>query len=163
MPIYNAQEEAINRYIVEAGTSLISIQKERRYTRAEDGSYPMLAQIHTDLRDWYCQPADYNLYWTINGYWVRAPTSQEPIITSLEQVGSFKACRIESFIVIEGNTHKALSYGEEDKGQVVLYDIKDIQTTFPRWTIPETSNIKNVRTFKYVNNTFDQKKKTYSV
>ena len=162
VPIYKAQEEAINRYIAEAGTSLIPIQKEKRYTRAEDGSYPMLAKIHTDLRDWHCQPADYNLYWTISGYWVRAPTSQEPTITSQEQVGPFKACRIESFIDIKGNIHKALSYGEEDKSLVVWYDLKDIQNTFPRWTIPETSNIKNVKTFKYAKNTSDQEKKTYS-
>ena len=63
----------------------------------------------------------------------------------MEQVRSYKACRIETFIDVEGNKHKALAYGEEDKGLVVWYDLKDIQATFPNWTIPESSNIENKR------------------
>ena len=50
VPIYSAQDEAINKFIADRGTSMISIQRERKYPRNEDGSYPMTESIHDDLK-----------------------------------------------------------------------------------------------------------------
>ena len=62
------------------------VQKAQKYERNKDGSYANKDKIHRDLYSWHCQPADYNLHWTLSGYWLRAPTSNDCIINTQEQI-----------------------------------------------------------------------------
>ena len=107
----------MNKFISDAGTTLIAIQKERFYGKAEDGSYLMKHCIYDDLKDWHCKPLNLNLFWTISGYWLRAPTSNIQTISRQEQITSYKAYRVERYIDEKGAIHEALSYGNEDKNQ----------------------------------------------
>ena len=129
--IVNLQDEAINKFISERGTSIISVQKEYKYTKSEDGTYPMSANVHRDLKEWHCPPGLLKLHWTISGYWLRVPKSNTPVINTQEKLKDFKPGRIETYIDIEGNRHKALSYGHESKNLVDWYNLEYIQKCFP--------------------------------
>ena len=120
------------------------------YPKNEDGSYVNKDKIHSDLQRWHCPPANYNLIWTLSGYWLRAPRINDCIINTQDQIKGWKACRIETFFEKDGSKKKALAYGDEDSSLVVWYDLQDIKNTFPQWTIPENSDIENKRRFSYV-------------
>ena len=55
----------------------------------------------------------------MSGYWLRAPTSNDCVINTQDQIKGWKTCRIETFFEIDGSKHKALAYGDEDTNLVV--------------------------------------------
>ena len=57
--------------------------------------------------------------------------------------------RIETYIDVERNRHRAMSYGHDSSNLVVWYNIIDIQKCFPIWKIPDSTEFENTNIFRY--------------
>ena len=123
------------------------VQNENKYIRGEDGRYPLKSSIHKDLMEGHCEPSDNNQKWSPTGYWVKVPRSNIPTIKTQNEIKTYKSGRIETCTDNEGNRKKILSSREDSNNLVVWYDIKDIQESFPKWTIPESTEYENKMKF----------------
>ena len=112
----------------------IMVQLKKEYDTA-----PVMPEEIEKIRG-HPRPTLLNLRWTHRGEWQELPEdpSQEE-----STKWNYRAARVETYIDIDGQKKKALSYGEEQDQLTVWYNLEDVLNTFSKWKMPTPSNFFN--------------------